>query len=279
MKGKIVNLVMLMLAAGLLATPARADTLVKVTVRGPDGGPAAGVAVTIRQAAGYASAAGDVEPPAVVAAAPTGGDGTVNLRLASVRPYDVYSIGADDRASGRYASTAVFAGESRWPTPILTLDNRAPAINLERTGADEAAASCDRTSYVTHVENIHEAIVQQKRSLAALDNAIAQYARTGGIAASDLDAAQQQPGVAAADRAAMLRHYRLLHLLAENMRAGLDADDASAQGVATLEQCSNGTEAGVEMLARCPPGWESAQQNAAQSNCHRRSVGTGREQN
>jgi hypothetical protein len=132
---------------------------------------------------------------------------------------------------------------------------------------------------VTHVENIHEAIVQQKRSLAALDNAIAQYARAGGIAASDLDEAQQQPEVAAADRAAMLRHYRLLHLLAENMRAGLDADDASAQGVATLEQCSNGTEAGVEMLARCPPGWESAQQNAAQSNCHRRSVGTGREQN
>src|SRR5882672_9842754 len=104
MKGKISNLAMLMLAVGLLATPARADTLVKVTVRGSDGGPAAGVAVTIRQAAGYGTAAGDLEPPAVVAAAATGSDGTVNLRLASVRPYDVYSVGADDKASGRRAS-------------------------------------------------------------------------------------------------------------------------------------------------------------------------------
>jgi hypothetical protein len=278
MKGKIANIAMLMLAIGLLATPARADTLVKVTVREPDGGPAAGVAVTIRQAAGYGTAAGDVEPPAVVAAAATGGDGTVNLRLATVRPYDVYSIGADDKASGRHASTAVFAGESRWPAPILTLDDRVPAINLERTAAGEAAASCDGTSYATHVQNIREAIAQQVGSVATLENAVAQYAQAGGIAASDLDEAQQ-PGVAAADRAATLRHYRLLRLLAQNMRAGLEADRASEQGIPKLEQCSNETKAGVEMLARCPPGWQLAQRNVAQSSCHQRSVGTGREQN
>ena len=82
---------------------------------------------------------------------------------------------------------------------------------------------------------------------------------------SDLDEAQQQPGVAAADRAATLRHYRLLRLLAENMRAGLEADRASEQGIATLDQCSNETKAGVEMLARCPPGWQLAQQNRALS--------------
>lgn len=278
MKGKIVNLVMLMLAAGLLATPVRADTLVKVTVREPDGRPAAGVAVTIRQAAGYASAMGDVEPPAIVAAAATGGDGTVNMRLANVRPFDVYSIGADDKPGGRHASTAVFAAESNWPTPVLTLGNRVPAFNLERTAAGEAAASCDRTSYVTHVQNIHEAIAQQVGSVATLENAVAQYAQAGGIAASVLDEAQQ-PGAAAADRAATLRHYRLLRLLAQNMRAGLEADRASEQGIPTLEQCSNETKAGVEMLARCPPGWQLSQQNAAQSSCHRRSVGTGREQN
>ena len=273
---------MLTVAVGVSATAVRADTLVKVTVLGPDGGPAAGVAVTIRQAAGYGSAAGDVEPPAIVGAAATGGDGTVNLRLASVRPYDVYGIGADDKASGRHASAAVFAGESRWPAPVLTLGNRVSAINLERIAAGKAAASCDRTIYMTHVQNIHEAIAQQVRSLATLDNAIAQYARASGIAASQLDVAQQQPGVAAADRAAMLRHYRLLRLLAQNMRAGLEADRVSEQGIATLDQCSNETKASVEMLARCPPGWQlaqqSAQSNAAQSSCHQRSTG-GREQN
>jgi hypothetical protein len=279
MKGKIVHLAALMLAVGLLAAPARADTIVKVTVRRPDGVPAAGVAVTIRQAAAYSTAVGDVEPPAVVAAAATGNDGAVNLRLAGTRSYDVYSVGADDKASGRQASTAVFAGESHWPAPILTLGDRVPAINLERTAAGEAAASCDQTTYATHVQNIREAILQQKRSLAALDNAIAQYARAGGIAGSDLDAAQQQLGVAAAERAATLRHYRLLRLLAENMRAGLEADSVSEQGIATLDQCSNETKAGVEMLARCPPGWQLAQPNVAQSSCHRRSVGTGREQN
>jgi hypothetical protein len=251
---------------------------VKVTVRGPDGAPAAGVAVTIRQAAGYGTAAGDVDPPAVVAGAATGNDGTVNLRLASVRPYDVYGIGADDQASGRHASTAVFAGESRWPTPILTLGDRVPAINSERVAAGQAAATCDGTTYATHVQNIHAAIARQVVSVAALDNAIAQYASASGIAASELDAAQQ-PGVATADRAATLRHYRLLRLLADNMRAGLEADRASEQGIPKIEQCSNETKAGVEMLARCPPGWQLAQQNAAQSSCHQRSVGTGREQN
>ena len=282
MKGKFAEFAVLILAVGLLATPARADTLVKVTVRGPDGNPAAGVAVTIRQAAGYATAAGDIEPPAVVATAATGGDGTVNLRLASVRPFDVYSIGADDKASGRHASAAVFAAENHWPAPVLALGDRVPAINLERIAAGEAAASCDRPTYAAHVRNIHEAVAQQVRSVAVLENAIAQYARASGIAASELDEAQQQPGVAAADRAAMLRHYRLLRLLAENMRAGLEADRVSEQGIATLDQCSNETKAGVEMLARCPPGWkpaqQSAQSNAAQSSCHQRSTG-GREQN
>jgi hypothetical protein len=191
----------------------------------------------------------------------------------------VYSLGADDKASGGHASTAVFAAENHWPAPVLTLGNRVSAINFERIAAGKAAESCDQTTYTTHVQNIREAIVQQKRSLAALDNSIAQYARAGGIADPDLDAAQQQPEVAAAERAATLRHYRLLRLLAVNMRAGLEADRVSEEGIATLEQCSNESKAGVEMLARCPPGWQLAQQNAAQSSCHRRSVGTGREQN
>jgi hypothetical protein len=277
MKGKIAPLVVLTLAAGLLAAPARADTLVKVTVRGPDGDAVAGVAVTIRQAAGYGAATGDVEPPAVAAVGTTGGDGTVNLRLAGVRSYDVYSIGADDKTSGRHASTAVFAAENRWPAPILTLGNRASAINLERIAAGEAAANCDQTTYTAHVQNIREAIIEQKRSLAALDNAIAQYAHASGIADPDAAAAQQQPE--AAEGAATLRHYRLLRLLAVNMRAGLEADRVSEEGIATLDQCSNETKAGVEMLARCPPGWQLAQQSATQSSCHRRSVGTGREQN
>lgn len=265
MNGKVANLAALILAIGLLAAPARADTPVRVTVQAPDGGPAAGVAVTIRQVAGY-GAAGDVEPPAVVASGATGRDGTVNLRLAGVRSYDVYSVGADDTASGGSASTTVFAAETRWPAPILTLGNRASAINSERIAAEEAAASCDQAIYATHVQNIRDAIIQQKRSLAALDNAVAQYAHASGIADPDAAAAQQQPD---AERAATLRHYRLLRLLAVNMRAGLEADRVSEEGIATLDQCSNETKAGVEMLARCPPGWQLAQQNAAQSGCHR----------
>jgi exonuclease VII small subunit len=284
MKRKI-SVLAVLTVAGLFATPVRADTLVKVTVLAPDGGPAAGVAVTVRQAAGYGIAADNVEPPATVAAGATGGDGTVNLRLADVRPYDVYSIGADDEASDRIASTVVFAGETRWPAPVVTLGEPASAINLERVAAGKAAASCDQAAYATHVQQIREAVDRQQRSLAALENAIAQYARASDLAASNIDAArtqlataQQQPG--AADRVAMLQHYVLLRLLADNMRAGLEADRVSAQSIATLQLCSNEGKAGVQMLPRCPPGWQTRLQNAqSDSNCHQRTSGTGREQN
>lgn len=283
MTRKIAVLAMLMGAVALLATAARADTLVKVTVRGPDGGPAAGVAVTIRQAAGYGTAAGDVEPPAVVGAGVTGGDGTVNLRLAGVRPYDVYSVVADDKAGGRHASTTVFAAETRWPTPVLTLGWQGSAINLERSAAGAAAASCDRSAYAAHVQNIHEAVAQEVRAAAALDNAIAQYAGAGGLAGLDLDAARaqlaaaQQAGAAAADRAATLRHFVLLRVLADNIRSGLEADRVNEQIIVSLGPCSNEAKAGVEMRARCPPGWQTslqdAQSNGAQPACRQRSPG------
>ena len=284
MTRKIAVLAMLMGAVALLATAARADTLVKVTVRGPDGGPAAGVAVTIRQAAGYGTAAGDVESPEVVGAGVTGGDGTVNLRLAGVRPYDVYSVVADDKAGGRHASTTVFAAETRWPTPILTLGWQASAINLERSAAGTAAASCDRSAYAAHVQNIHEAVAQEVRTAAALDNAIAQYAAAGGLAGLDLDAAraqlaatQQQPGAAAADRATTLQHFVLLRVLADNIRTGLEADRVNEQIIASLGPCSNEAKAGVEMRARCPPGWQTslqdAQSNGAQPACRQRPPG------
>ena len=258
MKGKIVNLVMLMLAVGLFATPARADTLVKVTVRGPDGGPAAGVAVTIRQAAGYASAAGDVEPPAVVAAAATGGDGTVNLRLAGVRPYDVYSIGADDRASGRYASTAVFAGESRWPTPILTLDNQAPAINLERTAGGRGGRELRSDEPMRRTSEYPRGDRTATRSIAALGNAIAQYAR----ASAALPALGPRRGYSSNrgwPRPTARRRFGttcMLRLLAENMRAGLDADRRQCTKASPRSSSARtGPEAGVEMLA-LSPGWQ-----------------------
>src|SRR5262249_54219249 len=50
MKRQVLALAMLLLALGPLAAPAWADTLVRVTVRGPDGSPAAGVAVAGPQA-------------------------------------------------------------------------------------------------------------------------------------------------------------------------------------------------------------------------------------
>jgi hypothetical protein len=284
MKWKVANLAVRVVAIGILAMPARADTLVRVTVREPDGGPSAGVAVTIRQMAGYGTGSGNVAPPAVVGTAATGSDGTVSLRLGSDQPYDVYSIVADDQAGGRHASMAVFAGESRWPAPTLTLGDPASALNQERVAAGKAAASCDQAAYATHVLHIRDAIAQQERSLAAVENAIAQYARASGVAASGLDAArtqlaaaQQQPGAAAANRAATLQHFVLLRLLADNMRAGLEADRISEQSIATLEFCSNEAKAGVEMLARCPPGWQTGQQAAqttgAQPACHQRSPG------
>jgi len=156
---KVAALAMLILAIGLCAMPARADTLVRVTVRGSDGGPAAGVAVTVRQAAGYGAA-----PPALVGAAATDSDGTVSFHLAGVQSSDVYSIRADDRLRRRHAAAVVIAIDGREATAVLTLDDPVP------------------------VE----------------------------------------------------------------------------------------TKAGVEMLARCPPGWQVAQQQTAQASCHRPS-GTGRE--
>ncbi len=292
MKWKVAGRAMLMLAIGIFAAPTWAETLVKVTVRGLDGTPVAGVAVTIRQAAGYAGLSpGDINPPAVVGAGATGADGGVNLRLVGVQPYDVYSVSADHEASGRHASTAVFAADNHWPAPTMTLGDPVPAINLERTAAGAAAASCDEAAYTTHVLYIREAIAQKEESLAALENAIAHYARASVLAASTLDAArtqlaaarQQPPGSATAARVAMLRHYVLLRLLADNLRAGLEADRAGERSLATLEMCSNETKAGIEMLARCPPGWQltqqTAQSNAAQSSCHRRSIGSGRERN
>jgi len=156
---KVAAPAMLMLAIGLCAMPARADTVVRVTVRGPDGGPAAGIAVTVRQAAGYGAT-----PPVLVGAAATDSNGAVSFHLAGVQPSDVYSISADDRRRGRHAAAVVIAIDGREAATVLTLDDPAP------------------------VE----------------------------------------------------------------------------------------TKAGVEMLARCPPGWQLAQQQTAQSSCHR-SGGTGRE--
>ncbi len=289
MRSKVADLAMLTLAIGLCAMPVRADTLVRVTVRGPDGGPAAGVAVTVRQAAGYGRPSGDVEPPAVVGAAATGSDGTVSLHLVGARRYDVYSIAADDRASGRQASTAVFAGDSHWPAPILTLGDPAPAVNLERAAIGAAAASCDRADYAMHVQRLGAAIAQNEASLAAFENALAGYARAGEVAAPTLDAARTQlaaarvqpSGSAMAARVTTLQHYVLLRVLADNLRAGLEADRAGERNLPTLELCSNETKAGVELRARCPPGWQFAQQtaqaNAAQSSCRQRSGGTGRE--
>jgi hypothetical protein len=283
MNGKVANLAALILAIGLLAAPARADTPVRVTVQAPDGGPAAGVAVTIRQVAGY-GAAGDVEPPAVVGAAATDNDGTVSLSLADTRPYDVYSVAADDRVNGRRASMVLFAAANHWPEPTVALADPLPAINLERTAAAEAAASCDQAGHAAHVRNIRAAIAQKEQSVAALENAIAQYARANDLAAPTLDAARTelaaarlQPAGSAADaRVAMLEHYVLLRVLADNLRAGLEADRANERNLPALEMCSNETKAGVEMLARCPPGWQ-LQEQTAQAGCHQRSSGTGRE--
>ena len=284
MNGKVADLAALVLATGLLAAPARADMPVRVTVQAQDGGPAAGVAVTIRQVAGYGTAAGDVEPPVVIGAAATGYDGTVHLSLAGTQPYDVYSIAADDTAGGRRASIVLFAAANHWPAPTMTLAVPFPAINLERTAAAQAAASCDQTGYTAHFQNIRAAIAQKEQSLAAMENAIAQYARASGLAASTLDAAHTeltaarlQPAGAAGDaRVATLEHYVLLRVLADNLRAGLEADRASEQSLPTPEMCSNESKAGVEMLARCPPGWQLAQQTA-QAGCHPRSSGTARE--
>jgi len=156
---KVAAPAMLMLAIGLCAMPARADTLVRVTVRGPDGGPAAGVAVTVRQAAGYGAA-----PPALVGAAATDSNGAVSFHFAGAQPSDVYSISADDRPHGRHAAAVVTTIDGHEAAVILMLDDSVPFES----------------------------------------------------------------------------------------------------------------KAGVEMLARCPPGWQLAQQQIAQSSCHR-SGGTGRE--
>ena len=158
MKRPVLALAMLLLALGPLAAPAWADTLVRVTVRGPDGSPAAGVAVTVRQAAGHGA------PAVLVGAAATDSDGTVSFHLGGVQPSDVYNISADDRPRGRHAAAVAIAFDGREATAILTLD----------------------------------------------------------------------------------------------------------------DPVSNESKAGVEMLARCPPGWQTAQQQAAQASCHR-SGGNGRE--
>jgi hypothetical protein len=287
MRSKAANLPMLMLAIGLLVTPAQADTQVRVVVRGPNGEPIAGIAVTIRQAAGYRTAEGDVSPPAVVGAATTDADGTTRFHLAGVPAYDVYSVAADDKAGGRHASTAVFAGETHWPEAILRLSDPLPAINLERVAAAKAATSCDHAAYNGHVQHVREAIARQQRSVATLDNAIAQYAQASSLAFPNLDAARAQLAAAqrqsdTADDVATLQHYVLLRVLADNMRAGLEADRVSEQSIATLQLCSNEHKAGVQMRPRCPPGWQTHLQTAQsddRSNCHQRSSGTGREQN
>jgi hypothetical protein len=283
MRWKVAKLALLVVAIGFVATPGRADTLVQVSVRASDGSPVRGATVTIKQAAGYAGGSpGAINPPAAVGAGSTDGDGIANLRLAAVQPNDVYSVSADHQASGRHASTAMFAADGHWPPLTLTLVDSAGAINGERVAAGQAAASCDGAAYATHVQRIREATAQQERSLAALENATAQYARASGVAASGLDAAraqlaaaQQQPGTAG--RAATLQHYVLLRVLAENLRAGLEADRVSEQSIATLELCSNEAKAGVEMLPRCPPGWQTrlqtAQTTGGQSACHQRSPG------
>ena len=282
MRSKTTILAALVFAVGVLATPARAETLVKVTVRGPDGGPAAGVAVVVRQAAGYGDGSGGVAGPALVGTATTAGDGIASVRLAGARSYDVYTITADDKANGGHAATAAFAGDSRWPEAALTLGDAVPAIAPERVAAGKAATSCDQAAYTDHFQHVRAAIRQQERTLFVLDNAIAQYARASGFAFPNLDAARaelavaQQQGSAATDRAATLQHYVLLRVLAENIRTGLEADRVSAESIATLASCSNESKAGVEMLPRCPPGWQLAQQSGqtGAAACHQRTPGS-----
>src|SRR5215468_2113771 len=105
---KVAALAMLTLAIGLCAMPVRADTLMRVTVRESDGSPAAGVAVTVRQAVGDGATS-----PALVGAAATDSDGVVSFHFTGVQPSDVYRISADDRRRGRHAAVVVSALDGR----------------------------------------------------------------------------------------------------------------------------------------------------------------------
>lgn len=130
---KVAAPAMLMLAIGLFAMPARADTLLRVTVRGPDGGSAAGVAVTVRQAAGDGAA------PALVGAAATDSNGAVSFHFAGVQLSDIYSISADDRRHGRHAAAVVVAIDGREAAAVLTLDDPVP---VESKAGVEMLARC-----------------------------------------------------------------------------------------------------------------------------------------
>jgi hypothetical protein len=130
---KVAPLAMLTLIMGLCAVPARADTLVRVTVRGPDGSPAAGVPVTVRQVPGHGA------PAVLVGAAATDSDGTVSFHFAGVQPSDVYSVSADDRPRGRHAEAFAIAFDGREAAAVLTLDDAEP---VESKAGVEMLARC-----------------------------------------------------------------------------------------------------------------------------------------
>src|SRR5262249_58772689 len=97
MKRQVLALAMLLLALGPLAAPAWADTLVRVTVRGPDGSPAAGVAVTVRQAAGHGA------PAVLGGAAAAGSGGTLRFSLCGGPPAHGHNIPPRGRPPARPA--------------------------------------------------------------------------------------------------------------------------------------------------------------------------------
>jgi hypothetical protein len=254
----------LIVAVGAMAGPSLADGQMVVTVREPGGSPAKGAVVAIKQTVGDAGAA------AVLALGVTGQDGTVDLLLDGVRSPDVYSITADHRTSGGRAATTVFAGGDAWPPTALTLKGPARAIHSEVAAARTAAAACDQVAYGVHVARVQAAIESQASAAAALDSAIARYAHAFGLSASNSE------GIAAADESAEHRHYVRLRQLATNVHSGLEADRAKARAVPGLAACSNETRAGVEMLARCPPGWEANAGVASRSDrreCRQRPPG------
>ena len=131
---KVAALAMLTLAIGLCAMPVRADTLMRVTVRESDGSPAAGVAVTVRQAVGDGATS-----PALVGAAATDSDGVVSFHFTGVQPSDVYRISADDRRRGRHAAAVVRALVGREAAAVLTLDAAEP---VESKAGVEMLARC-----------------------------------------------------------------------------------------------------------------------------------------
>jgi hypothetical protein len=251
----IAGLATLIAAIGAMTGLALADGLMVVTVSERGGIPARGAVVAIKQTVG------GVGTSAVLAVGVTGQDGVAALRLEGVRPTDVYRVTADHRTSGGLAATTVFAGREAWSPIALVLREPTAPIHSEVAAARAAVIGCDQEAYATHVARVQAAIEYQEAAAAALDTAIARYAQAFGTSASNAE------GGAAADESAERAHHIRLRQVATNVHAGLEADRAQARAIPALAACSNETRAGVEMLARCPPGWDA---NAVASRSDRR---------